>query len=88
MKREQLISMLFEDHMFPAYLHRITAEKIPYDDKWNRIIIISAREGEDIHASFQENPRRLSKEEEEKLLVPGLYNIDTKSFTPRRFKIT
>lgn len=88
MKKEQLISMLFEDHMFPAYLHRITAEKIPYDNRWGRIIKIPAEEGEDMHASFQDNPRRLSKEEDEKLLIPGLYNIDKKGFTPRRFKIT
>lgn len=87
MKKNQLISMLFEDHMVPAYLHRVTAEKIPYDDGWNRIVKISVKEGEEIGASFKENPRKLTKEEDEKLLIPGLYNIDKKSFTPRRFKI-
>lgn len=85
--KKDLIPILFESHRVPAYMHRITAEIIPYDDRWNRIVKIPIEEGEDMHASFQDNPRRLTKEEDEKLLIPGFYHIDKNNFTPTRFKI-
>lgn len=87
MKKRGVFKYLFIDHAVPAYSHRITGERYPYDDRWNKISKIDEKESNKVRQSFAGNPRRMTDEEEEKLLRTGWLSIDTDVWMPEKFKI-
>lgn len=87
MKKSRVIKYLFMDHIIPTYAHFITGEYFPYDERWNKISYIRYEERVKIYNSFEEDPRKLSKEEDEKLLITGWLNLDTGNWEPEEFEI-
>lgn len=88
MTKKEVIIKVFKENMFPAYHHSITGEIIPYDDRWNTIAEISDKENREVVNSFSENPRRLTKKEDEKLLKTAIYKIGTYEHLKTKIKIT
>lgn len=87
MDKKEVVKLVFTKHVVPLYSHTITGERYPYDDKWNRINKVDKKERDSIYQSFVDNPRRMTKEEEEKLLKTGWLDIDSNVWIPENFEI-
>lgn len=87
MKKRGVFKYLFMDHVVPTYSHRITGERHLYDDKWNKISKTDEKESNRVHQSFVDNPRRMTDEENEKLLRTGWLSIDTDAWRFEKFEI-
>ena len=87
MKKREVIRQLFKLNTIPVYSHAITGEHYPYDDRWNRLYKNDKSTRIKIEKSFANNPRRLTDDEEEKLLMTGWNIIGTFDFYPENFRI-